>query len=68
LRYRDRRMVEDTFRTAKSLLDTRPIFHKYDETIRGHIFYSYLALIMRKELEDRPIAVGHDFEWGNIEH
>ena len=33
LRYRERWMVEDIFRTAKALLATRPIFHKYDETI-----------------------------------
>ena len=51
LRYRDRWMVEDIFRTAKSLLATRPIFHKDDQTIRGHIFCSFLALVLRKELE-----------------
>jgi transposase len=27
--------VEQTFRTAKHLLSTMPIFHKLDETIRG---------------------------------
>jgi hypothetical protein len=27
-----------TFRTAKHLLSTQPIFHKLDETIRGHRF------------------------------
>jgi hypothetical protein len=36
LRYRDRWMVEDIFRTGKSLLATRPIFHKYDETYAYH--------------------------------
>ena len=66
LRYRDRWMVEDIFRTAKSLLATRPIFHKYDQTIRGHIFCSFLALVLRKELEDRLLAAGHDFEWADI--
>jgi hypothetical protein len=66
LRYRDRWMVEDIFRTAKSLLATRPIFHKYDETIRGHVFCSFLALILRKELEDRLAAAGHAFEWADI--
>jgi hypothetical protein len=30
--------VEQTFRTAKHLFSTRPIFHKLDETIRGHVF------------------------------
>jgi len=30
--------VEDVFRSMKSLLDTRPVFHQRDETIRGHVF------------------------------
>ena len=30
--------VEDIIRTAKSILETRPIYHKRDETIRGHVF------------------------------
>ena len=33
LRYKQLWMVEQIFRTAKSLLDTRPIFHKTDATI-----------------------------------
>src|SRR5262245_7963283 len=35
--------IEQIFRTAKHLLTTRPIFHKLDETIRGHVFCSFLA-------------------------
>ena len=34
------RPCKQTFRTAKHLLATRPIFHKLDETIRGHVFCS----------------------------
>ena len=45
--------VERTFRTTKSLLETRPIYHKLDETIRGHVACSFLALVLKKELEDR---------------
>ena len=33
-------MAEQVFRAAKSLLDTRPIFHKTDATICGHVFCS----------------------------
>src|SRR5918995_415251 len=61
--YRQRYVVEDIFRSAKSLLATRPIFHKCDETIRGHIFCSFLALVLRKELMDRLAAAGRDLEW-----
>ena len=49
-------MVEEMFRAAKTLLETRPIFHKCDETIRGHVFCSFLALLLRKELQDRLAA------------
>jgi len=48
--------VERTFRTTKSLLETRPIYHKLDETIRGHVACSFLALMLKKELEDRLAA------------
>jgi len=48
--------VERTFRTTKSLLDTRPIYHKLDETSRGHVACSFLALVLKKELEDRLAA------------
>ena len=45
--------VERAFRTSKGLFATRPIFHKLDETIRGHVSCSFLALVLKKELE-RP--------------
>jgi hypothetical protein len=45
--------VEQIFRTAKNLPTTRPIFHKLDETIRGHVFCSFLALVLKKALETR---------------
>jgi len=45
--------VERAFRTSKSPFSTRPIFHKLDETIRGHVSSSFLALVLKEELEDR---------------
>src|SRR2546429_7419906 len=56
LRYRELLKVEDIFRTTKSILDTRPIYHQTDEAIRGHVFCSFLALVLRKALEDRLAA------------
>lgn len=35
LKYKELWMVEHTFRDMKSLLDTRPIYHKRDETIEA---------------------------------
>jgi DDE family transposase len=66
LRYKDLWMVEQLFRSAKSLLETRPIFHQRDETIRGHVFCSFLALILRKELEDRLSHQALKFEWADV--
>jgi hypothetical protein len=68
LRYRQRWIVEDIFRTAKSIINTRPIFHQRDDTIRGHVFCSFLALLLRKELIDRLVAAGRRFEWADIIH
>jgi transposase len=50
--------VERAFRTSKSLFETRPIYHKLDETIGGHVSCSFLALVLKKELEDRIAALG----------
>ena len=52
--------------TVKTLLETRPIFHKCDETIRGHVFCSFLALLLRKELQDRLEALGEKLEWAEL--
>jgi len=66
LSYKGLWMVEDTIRTAKSVLDTRPIFHKCDETIRGHVFCSFLALRLKAELERRLAARTTAWEWAEI--
>ena len=58
--------VEEMFRSMKSLLSTRPIWHKCDETIRGHVFCTYLALVLRKALQDRLEAAGIDEEWARV--
>jgi hypothetical protein len=63
LRYRDLWQVETLFRDAKSLLDTRPIFHSSDAAIRGHVFCSFLALVLKKELADRCSTKGFKIEW-----
>jgi hypothetical protein len=66
LKYKQLWMVEDVFRSMKSLLDTRPVFHKCDETIRGHVFCSFLALLLRKELEDRLARKECKLEWADV--
>ena len=66
LRYKELWQVEQVFRDMKSVLDTRPIFHQRDETIKGHVFCSFLALVLIKELYRRLEKASYDFEWADI--
>ena len=66
LQYKKLWMVEQWFRSCKTLLETRPIYHHRDETIRGHVFCSFLALVLRQELQARLESRGHHFEWADI--
>jgi hypothetical protein len=66
LRYRDLIQVEELFRTAKALMRTRPIYHSSDAAIRGHVFCSFLALILRKELQGRCEVAGLKPEWAEL--
>ena len=67
LRYRNLLAVETAFKTAKALLATRPIFHKTDAGIRGHVFCTFLALVLRTELMHRLAARrSKDLEWQHI--
>ena len=52
LRYRELLLVEDLFRRTKVQLRTRPIYHSCDAAIPGHVFCSFLALALQKELAD----------------
>lgn len=66
LKYKQLWEVEHAFRDIKSVLETRPVFHQRDEAIRGHVFCSFLALVLRKELFHRLEKSGHSFEWADI--
>lgn len=53
--------IEHTFRTFKSHLETRPIFHWTNRRIEGHICLCYIAYTLQhwvlKKLSDFPIAI-----------
>jgi transposase len=66
LAYRQLWRVEQIFRTAKAILETRPIYHQCDAAIAGHLFCSFLALVLRKELDERLATAGLDAEWDDI--
>ena len=66
LKYKQLWMVEHVFRSVKSMLQTRPVYHKYDATIRGHVFCSFLALVLVKELQSQLEARGLKLEWKDV--
>jgi Transposase DDE domain len=66
LAYRELWKVEQIFRTAKAILETRPIYHQRDGAIVGHLFCSFLALVLRKALDERLDAAGIEPEWDDI--
>jgi len=65
-KYKQLWMVEACIRTLKSILETRPVFHHHDATIRGHVFCSFLALVLRTELQARLDEKEFDAEWADV--
>ena len=66
VQYKRLLMVEQFFRASKSMLHTRPVFHQWDATIKGHVFCSFLALVLFDELKRRLKKRGYDLEWNDI--
>ena len=66
LRYRELLLVEDLFRRAKVQLRTRPIYHSCDAAIRGHVFCSFLALVLQKALADLCRSHEVSVEWDDL--
>jgi transposase len=66
LQYKQLWTVEEIFRTMKSILESRPIYHQCDECIRGHVFCSFLALKLRKLLADKLADKKYRFEWAQM--
>jgi transposase len=66
LQYKQLWRVERVIRSIKSVLATRPVYHRMNETIRGHVFCSFLALILMKSLGDALAKDGHSFHWDVI--
>jgi len=62
-KYKELWRVERIFREAKDTLRTRPIYHQSDSYILGHVFVSFLALLLMHELKTRT---GGAFEWDEM--
>jgi hypothetical protein len=46
-------LLERAFRTMKSTLDLRPVYHRLDERIRAHVLLCWLALLLIRVTERR---------------
>jgi hypothetical protein len=66
LHYRDPPQVEYTFRVTKALIRTRPIDHSSDAAIRSHVFCSFPAPVLRKELDERCAKAAFRPGWGDL--
>ncbi|ACL01977.1 transposase IS4 family protein [Desulfatibacillum aliphaticivorans] len=51
LGYKQLLEVERAFRTLKSTLDLRPVYHRKDERIRSHVTLCWLALLLVRLIE-----------------
>jgi hypothetical protein len=58
--------VERAFRTLKSTLDVRPIFHQRDDSVIGHITGCFLALRLEVDLQRRLDAKGRTAPWPDL--
>jgi transposase len=51
--YRHLYQIEHSFRTFKSFLETRPMFHWTDDRIKGHLVMCYMALVAIRYIEQK---------------
>jgi len=66
VQYKRLLMVEQFFRAVKSTLDSRPIFHQGDNSIQGHVFCSFLALLLHHDLKECLQKQDQYLEWDQI--
>jgi transposase len=58
--YKNLSEIERTFRTIKSFLDLRPIYHRDEYRVKGHIFVCVLAFYIQKIIEKYLDKAGID--------
>jgi Transposase DDE domain len=66
LAYKSLWRVERAFRTMKSTLDVRPVFHQRDDSVIGHIVGCFLALRLEVDLQRRLDAKGLAAPWPDL--
>ncbi|EQD51333.1 transposase, IS4 family, partial [mine drainage metagenome] len=51
--YREQWQIECSFRTIKSFLEIRPVYHRKPERIMAHVFVCVLSLLLSRIIEKR---------------
>ena len=51
--YKEQWQIERSFRTIKSYLEIRPVYHRKSERIRAHVFVRVLSLLLSRVIEKR---------------
>jgi len=64
--YRMLNSVESAFRHLKTDLGLRPIYHRTDKRVQGHIFISVLAYHLLHTIRHQLKAKGIDHSWSTI--
>jgi hypothetical protein len=63
--------VEAAFRTLKSSLDVRPIYHWTERRVRGHVMVCFLALVLdwllQRKLRDAGFTTPTTQVWRDLE-
>ena len=65
-KYKDLYQIEHSFRTFKSYLETRPMFHWTDKRIEGHLCMCYMAFCLLNYLQQILKAKGINNSENNI--
>ena len=60
--------LEATFRSLKSELGLRPIWHQLSKRIEGHLFIAVLALYGVNVIRTRLAAHGIHYKWATLRH
>ena len=58
--------VEDAFRALKSELGLRPVYHRLDRRLAGHLFITVLAYHLLATIQRRLRAKGLSYRWQTI--
>jgi len=66
LAYKGLWQVEEAFRTLKTPLELRPIYHWAESRVRGHVMVCFLAFIMRQHLRLKLEEMGWEGSFSGL--